>query len=580
MIRFLGAKRLPLYLAAIAVILSGPSLFIGFYQDDYVARYIYSDLEGASDLYRAYAGGYGISNGVVADNHWQVEAGHAPWWTYPNLRLALFRPVSQATHMLDVALDSSSAPLMHAHNLLWIAFLVVAMTLLYRTTMGAVVGGFAALLFAFDHTHGFTVGYIANRHALISATFGSLCLWQHIRFRMHGDKLAGLVAPVLYVIALLCGELSVAVVGYIFAYTVFVETGPLLRRSLAFAPYLFITVIWRAVYNWAGYGVEGSGVYIDAGRESLRFLSALAERGPILLLGQFAAPPADIVYLIDAKAVRALAVGAAIFCVALGAAFVPLFAKNRTARFWAAGLLISIVPAATTFPHNRQLIFTSFGAMALLAQFAEMYAARGAAALSRGARLVAIPGGIVLFGHLFIAPLAMPLATCSVALAKTFHRQVDKVEDDISGRVAVFVTSPDYLAVRLVQLIRRVEGRPLARKWRGLSFGPQAVVVRRPDERTLVLDYEGGILTTSLSELYRDRRLRMAPGQRVELEGLSVTVRGVTDDGRAKSAEFSFDRALDDPEYRFYYWGREGFARFTLPPVGGSVAVPGPVVSI
>jgi hypothetical protein len=193
---------------------------------------------------------------------------------------------------------------------------------------------------------------------------------------------------------------------------------------------------------------------------------------------------------------------------------------------------------------------------------------------------VAIPGAIALFGHLFIAPLAMPLATCSVALARTFHRQVDKVGDDISGRVAVFVTSPDYLAVRLVQLIRRVEGRPLARKWRGLSFGPQAVVVRRPNDRTLVLDYEGGILTTSLSELYRDRRLRMAPGERVELKGLSITVLGVTDDGRAKSAEFSFDRALDDPQFTFYFWSSAGFAPFTLPPVGGSLSVPGPVVSI
>jgi hypothetical protein len=51
--------------------------------------------------------------------------------------------------------------------------------------------------------------------------------------------------------------------------------------------------------------------------------------------------------------VHALAVGAAIFCALLGAAFVPLFVKDRIARFWAAGLLISIVPAATTFPHNR-----------------------------------------------------------------------------------------------------------------------------------------------------------------------------------------------------------------------------------
>ena len=34
------------------------------------------------------AGGYGLAIGDPAENHWQMEAGWAPWWHYETLRIA------------------------------------------------------------------------------------------------------------------------------------------------------------------------------------------------------------------------------------------------------------------------------------------------------------------------------------------------------------------------------------------------------------------------------------------------------------------------------------------------------------
>ena len=575
-VRLLARPRLALGLAVLAVALSAPSLFIGFHLDDFVARYIYSDLVDADKLYRAYAGGYGIATGDRSLNHWQVEAGYAPWWMYEDLFVALFRPIPQALHMLDVRLWPDNAVVQHAHNLVWLALLVVATTRMYRGALGPVIGGMAALLFAVDHTHGFIVGYICNRHSLVTAILGVLCLDQHIRYRSMGDQRARVFAPLLYAIALASGESTIAMAGYLFAYALFVEKGSLLRRLRTFAPYFAITLLWRVFYNLAGYGARGSGLYIDPVREPVSYLLAFLERGPILMLGQFLVPPAETYVLVDAGLSRAMLIGAVVLVVALAATLAPLIARHRMARFWALGMLFSLVPATSTYPHNRQLLFTSFGAMALLAELWHLHAFELKNTVrSLAVRASGVFGAMLLFGHLIISPVALPLTSCSIAFAAPLERAaMEDVGSEASGKDAVFVTAPDYFAVRLVQLHKRIEQQPLPRRFRALSFGPQPVTVRRSDDRTLIVDYEGGILGTPFMELFRDRRLRMSPGDRVTLAGLEIEVLRVTDDGRASSAQFRFDAPLEAPSFVFYYWANDGFMRFYPPPVGDSAVLP------
>lgn len=579
--RRMASPRLSLVLVGTAIVLAVPTLWTGFYQDDFVARYIFDDtLEGAQDLYRAYSGGYGISNGVPADNHWQAEAGHAPWWIYPQLKMALFRPMSQWTHILDVRLWTSSPVLQHLHTFLWLSLLVVVVTKMYRSVLGASVGGLAALLFAIDHTHAFAVGYITNRHTIISAVYGGLALVAHFQFRKTGQRRWGIAAPILYVAALFSGEQSISVAAYLFAHAIAADERPLVKRALSVAPYFVATVVWRAIYVGLGYGVRGSGVYIDLGHEPFRFLGALLERAPVLITGQFFMPPSELMYLLPEELSRWAVLFAVLFCLALAASFVPLLRENRLARFWALGMLGSLVPAASTFPHNRQLMFTSFGAMALLAQLWELQgeALKGAAKQAGGVLLRAA-GALSLGFHFFLSPFVFPLAACSVVLARPYHNAIDRVGDEIQGRDLVFISAPDYLAVRLVQLMRRVEHRPLPRRIRALSFGGQPDVLHRTGDRTLRVDYTGGIMQTTLSELYRDRKIPFTLGEQVQLEGMTVTVTGLTENGRVNRADFDFDTSLDSPSFVFYNWGKNGFEPFHLPRVGETAQIPAPAIS-
>jgi hypothetical protein len=576
-IRWLGRDDLPRLLVMIGVGLCLPALWLGFHLDDYIGRYIYpAKDELARKLFWLLSGGYGVANGVPADTHYQVEQGIAPWWTDPELHIELLRPFGVLLHWLDFQLWPQSAFLQHAHSLLWLGLLVLAVTRMYRAALGTVVGGLAALLFAIDHTHGFVVGYICNRHALITAVVCVLALERHLRERTARPDAIPWQGPLLYGLALLSGESALSLAGYLGAYALFTETTPWKQRVLSLLPYVLLTLGWRAGYDALGFGASGSGLYLDPGREPLAYLAALMERGPVLLLGMFFAPPAEAYMAFGPLGQKLMVASAWVVALALVAAVWPLWSRDRLSRCFALGMLWSLIPAASTFPHNRQLLFASFGALGLIAQLWRVHALEEKGKRVQG--VLKLSGGVgaaMLLSHLVVSPLVLPVATWGVAITGPIDRAPQNIGDEVAGKDVVFMSAPDYFATKIVQLSRRIEGRPLPRRFRALSYGPQALQVQRADATTLIIDYEGGILGTPFLELYRDKRKAMRVGDRVKLEGLDIEVVEVTFDGRVSQAKFEFDTALDAESFVFYQWTDDGFARWQPPVVGASTRVAG-----
>lgn len=574
-LRWFEQPKLAVQLAIAAMLLSASCLFTGFYLDDYIGRYIYSDLPGAKKLYDQLAGGYGVATGNPADNLWQIEQGWAPWWMYDKLLIRLFRPFGELSHQLDAHLWPNSAALQHLHSLVWLAFLVWAATRMYRIAHGPLVGGIAATLFAVDHTHGFVVGYICNRHALITAFLGVLALGEYLRTQTDPSFRTKAGAWALYLLAMFSGESTIAIGGYVFAHILFVQRGSWLQRALAFAPYAVITIGFRAVYSVLGFGAIGSGMYVDPVRQPLSFLGVFLERVPVLILGQFLFPPAEAYVVAKPMWAAIILATAAVMSIVLVLTLIPLMLRDRMARFWAAGALLSLIPAASTYPHNRQLLFTSFGAMALIAQLFELHILQlGNRASTWLLKVSREFGGGLMFTHLVLSPLALPVSTVAVLLANALHHAPASIGDEVAGKDLVFVTAPDYFAVKLVQLDKRIGEKPLPRRIRALAFGYETVTVHRTDASTLELDYAGGILSLPFLELYRDRHIPMHVGDRVDLEGLKIEVLETMPDGRASKARFAFDTPLDSPQFKFVYWLDGGFRPWTPPPVGEKQVMP------
>lgn len=577
MTRVLTHPRLVQGLALLGVLLCTPSLLIGLHLDDHMHRYMLSGAPGAAELLEAYESPFGIANGEPRSIDWQIEEGYAPWWTDRDLLVSLWRPLSELSHRLDVLLWFDQPWLMHLHSLAWFAALLMVTTRLYRAVLGpTTVAGLAALLYAVDHTHGFAVGWIANRNAVIAAFFGVAALRQFHQSSTHLSRPRAGAALSLLGAALLSGEGSVAIVGYMLAHSLFMQTDSVAMRVRRLAPYLGLVVVWRIVYHALGRGAHGSGLYLDPMREPLRFAAAALERAPVLLLGELGLPPAEAYVFFPFQGPHlALAVAATL---AFGALCWPLLRRDATARFWACGMLLSLVPACATHPNNRLLFFAGLGAMGLLSQLWHGFVG-GAEWLPDNATVRRAGYGLtaVLAGfHLLLSPLLLPLMSCSIALTAPLEVAVRRLVDlpGLAERDLILLDSPDYYAAKLVRPLSVASGHAGPRRLRVLSTGAVPLRVARTGDRELTIDYEGGALSRDTDWLYSHPDLPMVVGDRRTLEGMELEVLAVTADGRPARVRFTFDSPLDAPRMHWVRWRQDRFEPFLWRDVGAGFDQP------
>src|SRR5262249_10530241 len=137
----------------------------------------------------------------------------------------------------------------------------------------------------------------ANRNALVALVLAVPALLIHDRARRDGWAPGRWLAPLVFAVSLGAGESSIAIVAYLVAHALWLDRGSVRDRMIALAPYLAIVIAWRALYAKLGYGVGGSGIYIDPGADPAAFLTAAGTRIPLLLTGQLGLPWSDIASL-------------------------------------------------------------------------------------------------------------------------------------------------------------------------------------------------------------------------------------------------------------------------------------------
>ncbi|MBZ0256724.1 hypothetical protein K8I31_11720, partial [bacterium] len=297
-----------------------------------------------------------------------IEQGRLPWWTLEDIRLSFFRPFAIFTHWLDYQIWPNSAPLQHLHNLIWYGVLTAGVVVFYRRIMGASwAAGLAGLMFAFDAAHGFPVGWIANRNALIATTFGVFALIAHDRWRRDGWNAGAWLSAGLLLIALLSAEFGVGAFAFFISHALFLDKAPWQQRWRAIAPSLLTILIWQAAYRLMGYGAYGSSFYIDPGASPIAFLYAFTKRAPLLLQSQwFGLPAAPTLFIPEwlLGVYWKISLGSlAIIAVVL----FPLLRNNRQASFWTLSMALALVPVCAVFPAERVLFFVGIGAFPLFA---------------------------------------------------------------------------------------------------------------------------------------------------------------------------------------------------------------------
>jgi len=533
-----------------------------------------------------------------------IEEGRIPWWTHPKLKLAFLRPVTSITHWIDFRIWPNQPWLMHVQSLLWFAGAIIAAALLYRRLLvPAWVAGLASLLFAVDDAHGMPAVWLANRNASIGVLFGVVALTAHDRWRRDGWRPGAFVAPLALLLGLLAGEIALAAGGYLLAYALFLDTDSWRGRIASLVPGGLVGVTWWITYRVMGFGAAGSGVYIDPGASPAEFAHAVVERGPMLFSGLWGIPSGLGLFL-SRSATHILWMVAIGLMAAVTILLLPILRRDRVARFFALGMLLSLLPACATFPDDRLLFFAGFGGMGLLAQLLAAVGQRADWVPSSRIRRLPLTAAFWAFVviHLVFAPLGLATTTAKV---RTFGEFIDRAASSLPSDPAVkdqrvlIVNTPTTFISFYGPLVQALQGRTVPNRTLILGSGIYPTTISRPSGHVLAIRPDGGYLPIPgsprpgheasqpafhpsyffpmLDHLYRDAT-PMRIGERIAYGGATVEIADATEDGRPLEVRVHFDVELEDSSLRWLQWKNGAYAPFEPPTVGDTVTLPSVVV--
>ena len=579
--RWLASRWIGLCAAILAAGLTLPSMRNGLGIDDHLYR---ARVLGGWDAARSAADLFSFADPGRPDEVRQaMESGELSWWAAPGLRWRFLRPLPALLHHLEFRLlGRGGLVLMHLESILWMAALVAAATALFRRIIAPPwIAGLAAVLYAIDDAHGFGVGWLASRCTLMGTFFAITSLIAHDRWRRSGWKPGAAVAPVALVVALLCAEESIAVVGFLVAHAFILDDVSFRRRLRTLAPYAMTIASWYLVRRRLGYGTVGPGSYTDFFAEPMAFGAQALARIPIYIHSELGALPADLweVYFVRRGLGWVMVLAGAAFVVVVGFGLCRLVRRDRVVRFWAVGSALALIPICGAHPNDRHLFLVGLGGSALVARYLAAWIERrqpeeARLLPGRGATVLAVFFALV---HVVLAPIALPVrALIPGDLRRGLERIDARVPRDteLAAQDLVLVNVPFKYLCNLPSVVRRSNGGPSPAKWRCLGVSADDVTVRRDDARTLVLIPSDGYLQSFEDTNVRARRIPFAPGDRVTLPGFEIVVRRVTPDGRPQEVAFHFDRPLEDPTLRWLVWRDGTYRPFTPPPPGEAVTLP------
>ena len=500
----LKARRNLFLAMTAAVLLSLPSLDIGFFLDDYHQIAL---IEGFYDFERPAINLYSSF----------LEFPDVPWWTSEETRTGFWRPLSSALLHLDYALFGRNPLPWHFHSLLWLVALVGMVGLLYRR-LPARLGILALLLFAIDESHSMPAGVICNRHSLVTATVAFAGLWAYLRHREDGWSTGRWLAPLIFALALAFGETTVPVMAYALAYELGCRREPWTERLKAIAPLALLAVAYVLAYGHFELGPRGLEVYLNPLQDPQGFIVGMGRHLPPLLAGGLAAFPASL-WLMGPEAQLALdIVGSTVLAWLMLWAWwhrARLFGpqtsshdrRNNLLPMWLIGALGALPAVAPAIPSDRQLLVPAVGFSVVVAT----WILDSLDALRRAERpvikvLAGIAVCLLLLLHLGIAPLfRVQMQRGTAELGRTTISIVEKMERiaiesgeldpntaglkriDIDEPVSRFlvVHSPDFFTTVYPNVMWEHRHGPGTVSWNVIATSPLTQELVRTGDRTL-----------------------------------------------------------------------------------------------
>ncbi len=520
-----------------------PGILSPYWLDDYVHK---SMVRGTFPSHRS---PFDLYNFVTdGDRALLIDRGVLPWWTHPHLTIRFFRPLSSFLRWLDLTI--SDVPLVqHVHSLAWWALAVVAARALYKQWMSARGAWIATFIFALAPCHAIPLSWLANREVLVSLAFGTFGLGACAKFLREGLRRDAVVAFVLFSIAMLAGEYTLAIGGYVIALAWFVRASRARRLAglATFAIPAIVTMIARVVL---GFGNAGSGFYRDPFGQTGAFFSGAPRRIARLWVDAWLASDSD--WVMD---VRPWILGAFVFVVLILIS-IPIRRAlaatdddaRRVGRALIVGSLLALVPMVSVLPSPRLLGVAMIGvAFAIAIALEHTWFPNGDASLGKNdfASLVVL---LLAFMHLVPGPVvSFWRARFSHETATDFQNRTawlrDRTGDDPED-AKIVVARAGWQTVLFSPFALRDDGA-LPKRWWVLSLVPHALMLRRGERSIdLIVPKGRGYFPTGPDDLFRSTDLPLHAGDEVRVPGLHAKVIEGGESGPGR-VHFDFDQKLE-----------------------------------
>ena len=567
--QLLRSPRVIACAVGIAILLNLPSLGGGWQLDDLTHRAQFLEVGPMTDSSDMTNRMFDFLRGDAEEIRAWKDLGVLPWWGNDALKLAFWRPRSSFTHVVDYTLWPHSGPAMHAHSLLWLGAMVTMVGILYRRMLTGSIVGLAVLLYALDDAHGISAGWLANRNAVVAATFGFASLIAHDRWRREAWGPGIVVGPIAFLASLLGGESGTGIAAFLFAHALFLDSGKWFDRTRALLPYALVGAAWLLYYKTSGYGTSGSGFYLDPMEETGAFLSAFTTRAPILLLGQWFFPPSTFYFMWSPDQAIGMAIFGIVVILLFAVLLRPILRARPEARFFATGMLVAVIPICATVPHDRLLLYVGFGASGLLSLLLHRAFER-----TRGWPWRSFGWLLVLVHVMIAAPFQTIFALAPKSIEQTVKGPALGLPDDpeLPNQRLVIVNAPSFFYAQGTMLVRRFADRPSPKSLLMLAPGITRVTVHRHAPSAVTVEAEEGYMISSLDDVFRRQSDPIADD--ISLTGVDITLTKKTTDGRPKAATFTFVADLEDRSLRWVRYEGERLVPFEIPDVGETVVLP------
>ncbi len=145
----------------------------------------------------------------------------------------------------------------------------------------------------------------------------------------------------------------------------------------------------------------------------------------------------------------------------------------------------------------------------------------------------------------------------------------------VEQREIVIVQMPEAITLLFLRSKRQVLGIPYPAAVLPLYAGSSRLEVERVDRDTLEIRPSRGFLAHAFESMFRADQLVFSSGETLKIGPMTVVVKSVSDGGKPRVVQFSFEDGLEAPQRHWMSWKDGKLRSWPLPQIGETKRLPG-----